>query len=104
MAPLERLWFDDSVLGRIARAALTPAAFLYGTVVRTRGALYDRGMLRSHASVLPVLSIGNLSVGGTGKTPMAAWAARRLRDAGARPAILLRGYGGDETLVHAALN
>jgi tetraacyldisaccharide 4'-kinase len=104
MARLERFWFDDSLAARIARAALTPAAFLYGTVVRIRGAAYDRGVLQTHASVLPVLSIGNLSVGGTGKTPMAAWAAQRLRDSGSRPAILLRGYGGDETLVHAALN
>jgi tetraacyldisaccharide 4'-kinase len=104
MAPLERLWFDDSLVGRLARAALTPPAMVYGAVIRVRGALYDRGVLRSHASPLPVLSLGNLSVGGTGKTPMAAWAAARLRDAGARPAILLRGYGGDETLVHARLN
>ena len=76
----------------------------YAGVMRVRGGLYDRGVLRAHHAPLPVLSVGNLSVGGTGKTPLVAWAATRMREAGARPAILLRGYGGDETLVHAALN
>jgi tetraacyldisaccharide 4'-kinase len=53
---------------------------------------------------MPALSVGNLTVGGTGKTPVAAWLARRLAKAGARPAILMRGYGGDEPLVHTLLN
>src|SRR6059058_1057245 len=66
--------------------------------------MFDRDLLHAYPSALPVLSIGNLSVGGTGKTPLAAWAAGRLRSAGARPAVLLRGYGGGETLVHAVLN
>src|SRR4029079_17611334 len=47
---------------------------------------------------------GTRSFGAPGKTPLAAWAAERLRAAGAKPAVLLRGYGGDEPLVHAALN
>lgn len=50
------------------------------------------------------MAIGNLTVGGTGKTPFAAWAAREFRRAGWKPAIVLRGYGGDEAAVHAALN
>jgi tetraacyldisaccharide 4'-kinase len=104
MASLERLWYDASLGASIARAALAPPALLYATAVRLRAAMYDRGVLRTHAPSLPVLSLGNLSVGGTGKTPVAAWAVDRLRAAGARPALLLRGYGGDEPLVHAALN
>src|SRR5258707_11655938 len=55
-------------------------------------------------SPLPALSIGTLPGGGTGKTPIAAWAAARLREAGASPAIVMRGYGGDEPLVHARPN
>jgi tetraacyldisaccharide 4'-kinase len=51
-----------------------------------------------------VLSVGNLTVGGTGKTPIAAWAAGELERRGAAPAIVLRGYGGDEPLVHRRLN
>jgi len=53
---------------------------------------------------VPVVSVGNLTVGGTGKTPVSAWLARQLVERGANPAIVLRGYGGDETLVHRRLN
>jgi tetraacyldisaccharide 4'-kinase len=105
MSVLERIWFGESVLARSARLALTPPSWLYASIVRMRGALYDRDLLlHTHRAALPVLSIGNLSVGGTGKTPLAAWAAARLRASGAKPAVLLRGYGGDEPLVHATLN
>jgi tetraacyldisaccharide 4'-kinase len=104
MSILDRIWFDDSVMARGARLALAPPAWLYSSIVRARGALFDLDVLHAHRSAVPVLSIGNLSVGGTGKTPLAAWAAARLRDAGARPAVLLRGYGGDEPMVHALLN
>ena len=50
------------------------------------------------------MSVGNLTVGGTGKTPIAAWIAAGLLARDAHPAIVLRGYGGDETLVHKRLN
>jgi tetraacyldisaccharide 4'-kinase len=50
------------------------------------------------------LSVGNLSVGGTGKTPVSAWFARRFMEKGRAPAIVLRGYGGDEVIVHRRLN
>jgi tetraacyldisaccharide 4'-kinase len=52
---------------------------------------------------LPTIAVGNLSVGGTGKTPLASWIARRCVAQGRRPGILLRGYGGDEQLVHRRL-
>jgi len=105
MSVLERIWFDGSAPARAARLVLAPPSWLYASIVRIRGALYDRNLLlHVHRAALPVLSIGNLSVGGTGKTPLAAWAARRLLALGATPAVLLRGYGDDEPLVHAALN
>ena len=56
-------------------------------------ALYRRGWLRSHRSDIPVISVGNIAMGGTGKTPLVATLARILLDAGARPAILTRGHG-----------
>ena len=101
---LEGVWYGDSLRARLARAALGPAELVYAGVVQLRGALYDHGWLGTHAPPLPVLAIGNVSVGGTGKTPVAAWAVGRLRDRGARPAVVLRGYGGDEPLVHETLN
>ncbi len=101
---VERVWYGDGMSERLARVALAPAGWAYRAVGATRNALFDRGLLPSHAAALPVLSLGNLSVGGTGKTPLAAWAAHRLSAVGARPAVILRGYGDDEPLVHARLN
>src|SRR5687768_3928318 len=69
----------------------------------TRRHLYDSGVFRSEDPVLPAVSVGNLSSGGTGKTPFAAWLAAQLGQS-ARPAIALRGYGGDEAEVHRRLN
>lgn len=104
MSALERVWYAESSPARVARVVLWPAEVLYSVAVRLRGSMYDRGWLSAHPSALPALSIGNVSVGGTGKTPVAAWAVSRLRARGARPAVVLRGYGGDEPLVHEALN
>ena len=101
---VERIWHGTDPVSRLARLALAPAAGLYRGIVAARGALYDLGVLPARRTVLPALSVGNLSVGGTGKTPVSAFIAARLRDRGGQPAIVLRGYGGDEPLVHATLN
>ncbi len=101
---IESLWYGERLGARLARAALAPAEWTYGSAVAIRNAMYDHAVLRSHAPIIPVLSLGNLSVGGTGKTPVAAWAAGNLAARGARPAIVMRGYGDDEPLVHARLN
>jgi tetraacyldisaccharide 4'-kinase len=69
-----------------------------------RGWMYDSGLFSAEKSSVPVVSVGNLSVGGTGKTPVAAWIARAFTERGIKPGIVLRGYGGDETLVHQRLN
>ena len=71
--------------------------------MRLRNAAFAIGIRRTHLLPLPAISVGNLTVGGTGKTPVSAWVAQRLLARGARPAILLRGYGDDEPLVHARL-
>jgi tetraacyldisaccharide 4'-kinase len=98
------LWESDALAARVARVALTPAELLFGAIARSRDALYSSGIRTSHETAIPAISIGNLTVGGTGKTPLAAYMASRLREAGARPAIVLRGYGDDEPLVHRTLN
>jgi tetraacyldisaccharide 4'-kinase len=98
------IWESGRIGARLLRALLWPLGWLYGAIVELRNAAFDRGLLRSHDLALPTISVGNLSVGGTGKTPIAAWLVGRLKAAGARPAIVLRGYGGDEPLVHARLN
>jgi len=100
---LDDLWFGRTLDARMARAALVPPSLAYGLVMRVRRRLYASGAAPSSAPALPAISIGNLTVGGTGKTPFAAWVAQRLA-ARARPAIVLRGYGEAEPLVHRRLN
>ncbi len=100
----EWVWFGRGPGPAAARAALAPAELLFRAVAGARGALYDARVARAHALGLPALSVGNLTVGGTGKTPVAAWACAELARRGARPALLTRGVGGDEARVHALLN
>ncbi len=69
-----------------------PASRLYGAVVKFRNHLYDRGW-KVQRMPLPVIAVGNLTVGGTGKTPLVTWIVRQLREAGHCPAIAMRGYG-----------
>jgi tetraacyldisaccharide 4'-kinase len=76
-------------------ALATAAAAGYGLGARARRGLYRRGLLRVRRLPAPVWSVGNLTVGGTGKTPVTACLARHLQNRGRRVAILSRGYGGD---------
>lgn len=93
------LWQSDSILARVARVALAPAALAYRGGVAVQGAL-----VRPREPAIPVISVGNLTVGGTGKTPISAWIAAELQAMGAKPAVILRGYaGGDEIDVHKRL-
>ena len=99
----DALWYGDGIAARAARGALIPATWLYRVGIAVHNRRYAGDGAVQQAQV-PVLSLGNVTVGGTGKTPVAAWAARALRTRGARPAIVMRGYGADEPLVHARLN
>ncbi|MEY4950609.1 MAG: hypothetical protein RL698_2820 [Pseudomonadota bacterium] len=81
--------------GGFAPWMLAPLGRLWGGVMRLRSAAYDAGVLRATRMSVPVVSIGNLSVGGTGKTPASLWLGDRLRNLGLAPAIVTRGYGGD---------
>ena len=75
-----------------ARALLRVGSLGYGLVVRVRNALYDHHLLRSHHANAVILSVGNLTTGGTGKTPLVVWLCRRVRHKGLACAILTRGY------------
>lgn len=90
---------------RRPRAALPlrGLARIYGGVHDGRHRLYDLGVLVTHSAGIPVISVGGVTVGGSGKTPLAARIARTLREAGHRPAILARGYADEmEVLAHEA--
>jgi tetraacyldisaccharide 4'-kinase len=101
---VETIWEGQSPVAIAARAALTPAEWAYAAVVGAKNILYDAGWLHAQSPSLPTLSVGNLTVGGTGKTPVAAWLAGLFITRGHRPAIIHRGYGGDEPEVHRRLN
>lgn len=74
-------------------SALKPLGLLYGAAMRARSALYGRGVLSSYELGAPVVSVGNITTGGTGKTPVVAWIAEALALEGLRVCILTRGYG-----------
>src|SRR5205823_7719638 len=93
------LW-GGSPVARVARLPLIPLAGAYWAVMKLRAAHGGAGAVRLP---LPTIAVGNLSVGGTGKTPLAAWIAAYCAARGRTPGILLRGYGGDEPLVHRRL-
>jgi len=76
-----------------ARAALSVAEIGYSLAMRLRNRRYDRHPGKSHAVSVPVICIGNLTLGGTGKTPLVEWIARRLRERDVRVSIVSRGYG-----------
>lgn len=79
---------------RLGRALLRIASWPYGGTIRLRNWLYDHRWLSIHAAAVPVISVGNLSMGGTGKTPCIEYIARYYRQRDIRVAVLSRGYGG----------
>src|SRR6516162_4501819 len=83
-------------LSPVVRMLLWPISVVYGQLARLWATFYRRGILKRKQLNRPVISIGNLTVGGTGKTPMVVWLAERLLAEGLRVAILTRGYKGSQ--------
>ncbi|MFD2717509.1 tetraacyldisaccharide 4'-kinase [Hymenobacter monticola] len=84
-------------MGRLLVFLLLPFSWLYAGVLAVRNWLYDAGWKKSEAFAVPLLGVGNLRVGGTGKTPHVIWLVEELLRQGHRPAILSRGYGRQTT-------
>lgn len=87
---LDALWYQKSPL----RWGLLPLAALFAAVSSARRAAYRLGLCKAYRSPLPVVVVGNLSVGGNGKTPVVVWLVEALRARGLRPGVVSRGYGG----------
>jgi tetraacyldisaccharide 4'-kinase len=115
-AGLQALWYGPAWRS----LPLRPLSWIFGLLVLARSGLYRAGILRRVWIGAPVVVVGNLTVGGTGKTPVAAWLVRELTRRGHRVGVVLRGYGarnrgavrtvepgddpvdvGDEALLHA---
>jgi tetraacyldisaccharide 4'-kinase len=96
---------ERGVRASLFRAALAAAEPFYAAAAAGRNRLFDAGVRKSHRVPRPVISVGNITTGGTGKTPVVRWLAHRLRQTGHRIAVLARGYGaqpgqlGDEQLM-----
>ncbi|HEX4152780.1 MAG TPA: tetraacyldisaccharide 4'-kinase, partial [Steroidobacteraceae bacterium] len=73
---------------------LMPLSLAYGTICGSRRLLYANGLRRSTRMSRPVIVVGNLTVGGTGKTPLVCWLVARLAERGFAPGVVTRGYGG----------
>ncbi len=95
MTLVERIWWSPrpGLAGALLVPPLALAAAAFRAVASLRGALYDLGVLGAARAGAPVISIGNLAVGGAGKTPAAIAVAKRLLALGRRPAVLSRGWG-----------
>lgn len=90
---VETLWYGTSPVAWM----LLPFAALYQLLVALRRAAYGHGWLKVHRLPVPVIVVGNITTGGTGKTPVTAWLVKVCVDAGLRPGIVSRGYGGQKS-------
>lgn len=94
---LHQQWYRGATALTVA---LRPLSWMYGGIMQARRRLYANGTFRSFAATIPVISIGNPIVGGTGKTPVSAWFIEELLRRGRRPALLHGGYALDEPALH----
>src|SRR4030095_11936923 len=86
------VWQRQGVIGRTVWFLLLPASAIYLLITVVRDRLYSLGWLGSRSLDRPVISVGNLAVGGTGNTPTVLWLARCLTERGLKVGILSRGY------------
>lgn len=90
---IHRVWYEEAPLGWI----LLPLSALYGLLSACRRWLYASGILKTHRPSVPVVVVGNITAGGTGKTPTVVWLVRMLKERGYKPGIVSRGYGGSQS-------
>ncbi|HEY5807748.1 MAG TPA: tetraacyldisaccharide 4'-kinase, partial [Povalibacter sp.] len=92
---LQRLWYESTP--RWLLLLLLPLSLLFLLIAELRRTAYRAGLLSTSRLDRPVIVVGNITVGGTGKTPFVMWLAQHLRRRGCRVGVVLRGYGGSST-------
>jgi tetraacyldisaccharide 4'-kinase len=90
---IHRVWYGDATSGWV----LLPLSGLFWLLLKLRLLLFRRGILRSFKAPAPVIIVGNITTGGTGKTPVVIWLVNELRSRGYAPGIVSRGYGGSKS-------
>lgn len=89
---LEDVWYKEMYIS----SAFMPLSMFYDDVIRFRRFLYKKGIYKKTTTLsVPVIIVGNITVGGTGKTPLTVWLALQLKQEGFNPGIISRGYGGE---------
>ena len=98
---VERLWDGRlGAMGAVLNTILAPAELAFRTLVAARDRAYRLGVFRTRPAPAPAISVGNLTVGGTGKTPLVRWVVKQLLERGRTPGILHGGYSDDEPALH----
>jgi len=92
---LQRRWYGLSVW----HALLIPLSWLFGLLSCARRVAYKLGLFESYKLSVPVIVVGNINIGGTGKTPLVLWLSEQLIHAGYSPAIISRGYGASQSKI-----
>jgi len=87
---IDAIWYNNNPLSIL----LSPFSWLYCSISSLRRQAYHKGWLHIPEIPVPVIVVGNINVGGTGKTPMVIWLAKWLQDQGYKPGVVSRGYGG----------
>jgi tetraacyldisaccharide 4'-kinase len=87
---IENIWYTKHPLGLL----LLPFSWIYTLIIVLRRLFYQSGLIAVNQIDAPVIIVGNISVGGTGKTPLVIWLAEYFRNKGFKPGIVSRGYGG----------
>ena len=90
---IHRVWYE----GGTGYWPLLPLSGLYWLIIKSRRLLFVCGVLKSKNVGVPVIVVGNITAGGTGKTPVSVWLARSLTERGFKPGIVSRGYGGSKS-------
>lgn len=90
MKRLDQYWYSKNLVA----TSLVPLSWVFRGIAATRRWLFSMGILSRQRLPVPVIVVGNITVGGTGKTPLVIWLANFLREQGYRPGIISRGYGG----------